>query len=342
MSTFLHEAKQYIISLKESRNGKPILHSNRKTGFVGFCVCISSVINVYDYLMKNPEFGFRFLCTFKFSQDHIELFFGKVRRLGGCNNNPTARQFTSAYKKLVVHTDLQDVMRGNCMPLEAVPILTATSNFLFHENADPPAVNTLNGTVTKSRLIDPDANVVDHDYAFVPTASLLTSCSEKIVAYIAGFVVFKLKTTLHCESCIDALTDATESEVCSLIKIKTKGGLIFPSKDVIDICLYCEKCFRRNVLMRSSSLSSVSVNEIMHLVLHSYLNKDWFKSLDGHMLECDPTANHVILLIKAIVEKYLQVRYFYAGKDYTSKVREKQQQKLSRQTSNKLVLFSGM
>jgi len=96
--------------------------------------------------------------------------------------------------------------------------------------------------------------------------------------------------------------------------------------------------------MRSSSLSSVSVNEIglMHLVLHSYLNKDWFKSLDGHMLECDPTANHVILLIKAIVEKYLQVRYFYAGKDYTSKVREKQQQKLSRQTSNKLVLFSGM
>ena len=90
-------------------------------------------------------------------------------------------------------------MRGNCMPLEAVPILTATSNFLFHENADPPAVNTLNGTVTKSRLIDPDANVVDHDYAFVPTASLLSSCSEKIVAYIAGFVVFKLKTTLHCE-----------------------------------------------------------------------------------------------------------------------------------------------
>ena len=50
-----------------------------------------------------------FLCTYKFSQDHLELFFGKVRRLGGCNNNPTARQFVSAYRKLVVHADLEDV-----------------------------------------------------------------------------------------------------------------------------------------------------------------------------------------------------------------------------------------
>ena len=58
------------------------------------------------------------------------------------------------------------------------------------------------------------------------------------------------------------------------------------------------------------------------------------------MMECEPVTNHVIWLIKAIVEKYLQVRYFYAGKQYTAKIRAKHQ-KVSRHVSTKLILFSG-
>ena len=127
------------MSLKESRNGRPIVLCNRKTGFVGVYVCIISPITVYDYLMKNLQYCqvsvyFQVLPR----QSRIVFFFGKVRRICGCNNNPTARQFTSAFKKLVVRSDLQDVLRENCMPLEAVPILTATSNFLVHENTNPP------------------------------------------------------------------------------------------------------------------------------------------------------------------------------------------------------------
>lgn len=90
----------------------------------------------------------------------------------------------------------------------------------------------------------------------------------------------------------------------------------------------------------SASLSGASVSEITNLVLSAYANKQWFHSLLAPMLECEPTANHVILLIKAIVQKYLQVRYFYAGKQYTSKMRQKQH-KVSRQVSKKLVIFSG-
>jgi len=117
--------------------------------------------------------------------------------------------------------------------------------------------------------------------------------------------------------------------------MKSKGGLVFPSQDVVDVCLYCEKCFRRNVTATGSSLSSVSVCEITHLVLNAYASKNWFHSLNIHSLEGDPTADHIILLIKSIVEKYLQVRYFYAGKQYTAKLREKLK-KVSRQINTKL------
>jgi len=37
----------------------------------------------------------------------------------------------------------------------------------------------------------------------------------------------------------------------------------------------------------------------MQLVLHAYENKHWFQSVRLHMLQCDPTANHVLLLINA-------------------------------------------
>ena len=336
----LTECKAYIMSLKESVTGRSILLSNRKTGFVGFCVCINSVLGLYEYLFNSVEFGFKFLCTFKLSQDHLELFFSKIRRLGGCNNNPSATQFISAYRKLVVHNDLQDVLRGNCLPLETVPILTASSSYVTNIDSDPPSIAALNSCSTRSRIIDPDSSaVIDHDYTFIPNAGWLSSCSEKIVAYIAGFVVFKLKTTLHCETCIAALSDESCKDIHLLIKMKSKGFLIFPSQEVIDVCLSCEKYFRRNVALDSCP-SNTSLHKLSQSVLQSFVNKCCFASLSAHMLECEPIDNHVILLTKAVIEKYLQVRYFYAGKHYTATLRDKHR-KVSRQVNTKLVIFSG-
>jgi len=71
---------------------------------------------------------------------------------------------------------------------------------------------------------------------------------KKIVAYIAGFVVFKLKSLIQCEECLSCLSDYNGYKpVHSLIDLKTKGGLICPSDDVIDVCITCEKLFRKNV-----------------------------------------------------------------------------------------------
>lgn len=46
---------------------------------------------------------------------------------GGYNNNPTARQFKSAYKKLLVNALIKDRGLGNCMALEDIPILNYSS-----------------------------------------------------------------------------------------------------------------------------------------------------------------------------------------------------------------------
>ena len=140
---------------------------------------------------------------------------------------------------------------------------------------------------------------------------------------VAYFVVFKLKSTLHCETCTEALTGTGDRQVCSLNNMKTKGGLVVPLQDVTGVCIYCERCFHQSVTAHGSSLSNVSVTEITQVVLSNYASKQWFHSLQAHMLECVPTANHVILLIKSIVDLHEKHR------------------KISRQVSTKLVLFSG-
>ena len=84
----------------------------------------------------------------------------------------------------------------------------------------------------------------DDEDIYIPSEKILSCCSEKIVAYIGGFVCFKLKKSLHCETCANALIDLTSSSpIHSLIALKSKSCLTTPSADVIDICKTSEKFF---------------------------------------------------------------------------------------------------
>lgn len=82
----------------------------------------------------------------------MELFFGNVRSLGGFNNNPTACQFQSAYKKLVIRiNNIPSFNSGNCIPLEHIDVL-------HYSSTDP--VKIINNTCS---LIDTDLNGETYD-----------------------------------------------------------------------------------------------------------------------------------------------------------------------------------
>jgi len=337
--SLLDNSKDYILSLRQSQNGPLVLRGNRKTGFLGFLLCIESLKSLFQELVLSGNSSMLFLLTYKFSQDHIELFFGKIRSMGGCNNNPTARQFKTAYKKLMTHNDIQDVIKGNCIPLESIPILTASSTVA------PDSLSILNSTSLRNRVLDPlnDSDVFhDHDYVFTPNHQILSKCAGKIVAYIAGFVCFKLKTSIKCETCCAArmADESSISEIHSLIELKSKSCLIFPSFDVIEICNTTERYFRHHVIPSNSKPLNVSFHFITRSVMKEFLRRDIFSNMKDHMFDTDATYNHLILLLKCIIEKYLKVRYHYAGRQYTAKLRESLSTR-SRQVLNRLVIFSG-
>ena len=96
--------------------------TRRKTGFVGFLVATDSIKSIFFELVDKKEATMNYILTYKFSQDHLELFSGAIRSSGGFNNNPTAKQFTAAYKRLLLRSSIQG-RNGNCTKQDETDIL---------------------------------------------------------------------------------------------------------------------------------------------------------------------------------------------------------------------------
>lgn len=272
------------------------------------------------------------------------MLFGCIRRHGGNNNNPTARQFKAAIKKILIHSEIRDIHTGNCIPLEHISILHVSSATKICRSE-----NVINLTTRLSRMINntntdivtatnetvhPLNVISDHNY--LPDVRDITEFSRNVIEYIAGYVVKQLRKSLHCEECLDALIDK-ECNNNNLISIKNKGGLIQPAKDVITICIKCEKIIRHALHVNNNALSNKLFDiYLTNNILKSFLDVNLFEILKEHSHDQSPLENHIIHLMRAIVQKYVKVRLHYIALNSIDKHTSK------RHLLNKIVLFKGM
>lgn len=154
--------------------------------------------------MVEPDYS-NYTPVYRLSQNHLELFFGSVRAMGGHNNNPTARQFWSAYRKLVIRqNNIEHFNTSNCIPLDHIDIL-------YYSSSDPIKVinNSSNNNyyiiVSEENSIIYNHFVSDHDYITCQNNYTHSDFSKEVIIYIAGFVVHKLTSVLSCEPCLTAL-----------------------------------------------------------------------------------------------------------------------------------------
>lgn len=173
----LEECQQYIksLSLVEKRQ---IIHSKLKTGFLGFLINIKSLQHMYKFLCTDTDL-LVYLPTYKINQDHLELIFSNIRACGGYNNNPPAKQFKSAFKKLIIHTEIKEGNTGNCIPLSEIAILHTSSR------QDPVNIinSTLNQTSHNKWLDILDTTHTDHDYT-LQLSSCTSEYKNEVITYI--------------------------------------------------------------------------------------------------------------------------------------------------------------
>lgn len=264
----------------------------------------------------------QFLPMYKFSQDHLEIFFGSIRAQGGYNNNPTARQFKSAYKKILVNAQIKDRGLGNCMALEDIPILNCSSV------TDPvTAINNSNCTINKEIELEPEVYNFETDGFHLHFN--LSNFSKEVTLYIAGFVSHKLSSKIKCLICNGALFGNRSNFLHSIITTKDKGGLTYPSDNVVKICIATEyflKYFYEKHLKKDVVITNV---------LKTFIDNDSiFSSINYHVDQYGPLDNHIIFLIKAVISTYCDIKINYNCR--------KQNETVSLRTwYNKLTIFRG-
>ncbi|XP_022182833.1 uncharacterized protein LOC111042513 [Myzus persicae] len=322
--------------LESDNNFIPVLESKRKTGFIGFIVSLNSLLQLYSTLIESNKLSY--IKAYKVSQDHLEIFFCSIRSHGGFNNNPTVRQFRSAYRKLVIRTtDMKQFNTGNCIPLEDIDIL-------HYSSSDPVTVLNNNSTNINSDKIVEEENsqninsfIMDHDYIVSNSDYSFSYFSKEVITYVAGFVVHKLTNTLKCNNCKYALC-ATD-KACflnSFITLKNKvgdrGGLIYPSDSVMNICFKTEKVLKKY----SYRIKAVNKLQIQSEVLTHFLyNSNLFASLKTHSHETrSPLTDHITLLIKSITSTYVNLKIDYTLKNHN-------ETPSLRMWYNKLTIFKG-
>lgn len=337
--SFLNYAENYLLNLytKEKKIDKKqniyvtenikLVMSQRKTGFLGFIICIQS----FKFLFNNLVDKFlKHIPGYKLSQDHIEIFFSNIRAKGGYNNNPTAIQFRSAYKKLLIRTELYNISSGNCISQQNLSILTCSSV--------ARSLAVLNSSDGKNRILgNTEDSQNNDDFNLENDFPVFSEFSLNVIHYIAGFVVKKINEKVSCEYCVSACVATQKfrdsNYYNSFIKIKHRGGLFFPSEDVFNLCTKTEQYLRSFVVLncvKSSFNKIYFVNSLMRKMIGTSI----FINLNDHQFDQDPLDNHIHNLTKLIIQMYVNIRLHFICRNMKSVVSR-------RQHLTKTILFQG-
>jgi len=66
---------------------------------LGLATAVKSIFSMADEFFSTTDY--KYMLTYKFSQDHLEIFFSKIRQRFGNNNNPNALELQTALKQIL-------------------------------------------------------------------------------------------------------------------------------------------------------------------------------------------------------------------------------------------------
>ncbi|KAF0701563.1 Uncharacterized protein FWK35_00038328 [Aphis craccivora] len=288
---FINEFETYIYGLQLT-DGCTVVNSLRKTGFIGLVWGLKNLLICFNTLRQN--YNMEYVLSYKMSQDHLETFFSAMRSRGGYNNNPSAKEFKTSYKKLLVHHHVSGSQYGNCLP---------ESMFTTKQNIIPDSI--IQDTDTDSIDSEQDFGFQnDHDYFH--THFNVSAFVENITEYISGFIAKKALKQINCDVCKGYLVDNKTNNI--LINIKDRNNaLTKPSKDVFYLCSVSEKWIRCKQVkdMYKNNFINKLYLQIKNDVYRSVFNTS---TMDTHISGQTSFTNHKEQLISIIINTYITLR----------------------------------
>ncbi|KAK0144600.1 DNA transposase THAP9 [Merluccius polli] len=297
---------------------------------LGFVINIDTLMSMVPVLLE----GQRYVLTYRFSQDHLELLFNSIRASGGWNNNPNARQFKYVFRKLMARCGVVS-RRGNVTAQDDTESLTATIDTSTSLSA-VDVFSAAGGEDLPSPFADIPALVHDHSYLPVRFNGLV----DNALVYISGFVVRRALKKLSCDVCRASLvTDAASAikdQSYHLLSLKNNGGLVIPSEGTVRVVRAAEWVIRQaSASCRQSR--PIKLLEIMYIVRKRIGSEDVFE-LGEHISDTQyGIDSHHHMLLALVVSLFFKLRLHHIAKMTTLSL----QRNNMRQKLNKTVLFKG-
>lgn len=266
------------------------------------------------------------------NQDFVELFFGKLRRRYGNNNNPNTFQIQSGVKSLLAY-DIEASMTGNCTLQEHISLSPlGTLKTILGQNE--------NNEISNEDDTDDSLMFEENDWAQYHASEQQLTLVENISVYIAGFVGRSLCKKLTCSKCTTLLiaTDTSLMRLRSdflLLSRKDQGGLFYPSDALVSICKTTERIIRA---LKPCGTQKISMKKVEVLTLRDCYEKGYLQPLSHSELITNDSLeidnNHSSLLAKKIVQAYAGSRLRHIAKQASLDLVPKSSRNYYRQLTN--------
>ncbi|XP_032095670.1 DNA transposase THAP9 [Sapajus apella] len=301
----LIEAKTIFVTLSDTSNNQ-IIQGKQKLGFLGFLLNAESLKWLYQNYVFPKVMPFPYLLTYKFSHDHLELFLKMLRQVLVTSSSPTCLAFQKAYHNLETRYTFQDEVFLSKVSIFDISVARRKDLALW-------AVQRQYGVSVTKTLFHEDGICQDWSNCSLSEALLDLSDNRKNLIRYAGYVADKLSALLTCEDCITALyaSDLKASKIGSLLFVKKKNGLHFPSESLCRVINICERVLRTHSRMAIFELIPkqrelyLQQKILCELSGHIYL----FVDLNKHLFDGEVCAvNHFVKLLKDIIICFLNIR----------------------------------
>ncbi|KAH6934877.1 hypothetical protein HPB50_001578 [Hyalomma asiaticum] len=207
--------------------------------------------------------SFKFVLTRKFSSDPIESFFGWLRRSAGSNDQ----------------TDVRAVLSGVEKALKTGIISASkTSNVVDSSSHDSDALKVASKeNEVQTSQFPVEARELLQELLRSP-ASLLPTVDTAALAMVGGYVARVIQEKIACSSCISFVTKpASSSPIDSLIRHQDRGGLLYPSSELVNV-LYALKKYTELILNKRRVMSR-PLQETVSNAVSAMADTDVFKGV---------------------------------------------------------------
>ena len=160
----------------------------------------------------------------------------------------------------------------------------------------------------------------------------------------------KLQKIIDCNVCNNAMLSSNKYYFnLSLVTQKDRGGLVYPSTDIVEILSIAERVFKSFVIGADNRNPGISSSKHLRLkmtniIMSELFHKDMFTELFYHDLDYHNDISedfHSTQIQKDVIKEFLNMRLFRYGQEYSKCVLMKNCIG-KRQQLNKFVLFKGL